>query len=210
MTYFKEGALSTEHLVGRDWSVKPTGGNLDAAYDFLLRVRSDLHYLTRRATDVLRLNVQERVARDLGYTQKNPLQRSEAFMKDYYDHTRNIFQITERITQQFATGESSGRLRALFNFLPVPKTNEEHFEGFFSRHGKLYAEERDIFTREPELMMRAFQLAQERNLDISPDLAELFTRRLRAVTRTYHTRNGPAKCSKPSCRKRERLVGRFG
>ena len=68
-------------------------------------------------------------------SQESPLQRSEAFMKDYYDHTRNIFQITERITQQFATGESSGRLRALFNFLPVPKTNEEHFEGFFSRHG---------------------------------------------------------------------------
>ena len=202
MTYFKEGALSTEHLVGRDWLSEADRRDLDAAYDFLLRVRSDLHYLTRRATDVLRLNVQETVARDLGYSQKNPLQRSEAFMKDYYDHTRNIFQITERITQQFATGESSGRLRALFNFLPVPKTNEEHFEGFFSRHGKLYAEERDIFTREPELMMRAFQLAQERNLDISPDLAELFTRRLRAVTRTYQYAKRPREMFKSILQKK--------
>ena len=91
MTYFKEGALSTEHLVGRDWLSEADRRDLDAAYDFLLRVRSDLHYLTRRATDVLRLNLQERVARDLGYSQKNPLQRSEAFMKDYYEHTRNIF-----------------------------------------------------------------------------------------------------------------------
>ena len=202
MTYFKEGALSTEHLVGSDWLSEADRRDLDSAYDFLLRVRSDLHYLTRRATDVLRLNLQERVARDLGYSQKNPLQRSEAFMKNYYDHTRNIFQITERITQQFATGESSGRLRALFNFLPVPKTNEEHFEGFFSRHGKLYAEERDIFTREPELMMRAFQLAQERNLDISPDLAELFTRRLRAVTRTYQYAKRPREMFKAILQKK--------
>ena len=50
MTYFKEGALSTEHLVGRDWLSEADRRDLDSAYDFLLRVRSDLHYLTRRAT----------------------------------------------------------------------------------------------------------------------------------------------------------------
>ncbi len=191
MTYFKEGALSTKHLVGRDWLSEADRRDLEASYDFLLRVRTDLHYLSGRASDLLHLNVQERLATRLGYAQKNPLQRGEAFMKDYYDHTRNSFRITERITQQFASGESSGRLRALFNFLPLPKIKEEHFEGFFSRQGKLFAEKSDIFAKEPERMMRAFQLAQERNLDISPDLAELFTRRLRAVTRTYQYAKGP-------------------
>jgi [protein-PII] uridylyltransferase len=207
MTYFKEGALSTKHLVGRDWLSEADRRDLEVAYDFLLRVRSDLHYLTRRATDVLRLSLQERIANRLGYAQRNPLLRSEAFMKDYYEHTRNVFRITERITQQFASGESSGRLRALFSFLPVPKTNQEYFEGFSSRQGKLYAQERDIFTKEPELMMRAFQLAQERSLDISPDLAELVTRRLRAVTRTYQYAKQPREMFKCILKKKG-AVGR--
>ena len=42
-------------------------------------------------------------------------------MKDYYDHTRNIFQITERITQQFATGESSEGSAPSSTFCPFQK-----------------------------------------------------------------------------------------
>src|SRR5947207_6276985 len=101
MTYFKEGALTTTHLVGKDWLSEPDRRRLEAAYDFLLRVRTDLHYATKRATEVLHLNMQEQVARRLGYDQKNGQLRSEAFMRDYYEHTRNIFRVTERITEQF-------------------------------------------------------------------------------------------------------------
>ena len=72
-----------------------------------------LHYATKRATDVLHLNMQEQMAHRLGYSQTTALLRSEAFMKDYYEHTRNIFRITERITEQFVSGQSSGMLRAL-------------------------------------------------------------------------------------------------
>ena len=104
MTYFKEGALTTTHLVGRDWLSEADQRRLDAAYDFLLRVRTSLHYETKRATDVLHLNIQEQLARRLQYSQTTALLRSEAFMKDYYEHTRHIFRITERITEQFVRG----------------------------------------------------------------------------------------------------------
>ena len=57
-------------------------------------------------------------------------------------------------------------------------------------------------------MMRAFQLAQERNLDISPDLAELFTRRLRAVTRTYQYAKRPREMFKAILQKKGE-VGRM-
>src|SRR5213079_3493129 len=69
MSYFKEGALTTTHLVGRDWLSEADRRKLEAAYDFLLRVRTDLHYATKRATEVLHLNMQEQVARRLGYDQ---------------------------------------------------------------------------------------------------------------------------------------------
>ena len=191
MTYFKEGALTTTHLVGRNWLSKTEQRRLDEAYDFLLRVRTDLHYENRRSTDVLHLNTQEQLARRLNYPQGTGLLRSEAFMKDYYEHTRNIFRTTERITEQFASGQSSGRLRALFGFLPKAKTKEEHFGEFVSRHGHLHAQHAAIFAENPELMMRSFQLVQERKLDLSPELEEQFARHLRLVTRSFQHAKEP-------------------
>src|SRR6266705_1467462 len=93
ITYFKEGALTTTHLVGKDWLSETDGRRIDRAYDFLLRVRTQLHYTNKRAADVLHLNLQPEVARQLGYLQATPVGRSEAFMKDYYEHTRNVFRI---------------------------------------------------------------------------------------------------------------------
>ena len=114
ITYFKEGALTTTHLVGKDWLSEADRRRIDLAYDFLLRVRTQLHYTNKRATDVLHLNLQPEVARQLGYLQTTPVGRSEAFMKDYYEHTRNIFRITERLTERFATGTAT-TTRRLFS-----------------------------------------------------------------------------------------------
>src|SRR5207244_9380645 len=100
ITYFKEGSLSTNQLVGKDWLSETDRRRIEAAYDFLLRVRTDLHYATGRATDILHLNVQEQIAKRLHYSQQNGQLQSEAFMRDYYEHTRNIFRVTERITAQ--------------------------------------------------------------------------------------------------------------
>ena len=44
---------------------------LERAYDFLLRVRTDLHYLTRRSTDSLTLHFQGQIADRFQYPQKN-------------------------------------------------------------------------------------------------------------------------------------------
>ena len=70
MSYFKEGALTTTHLVGRDWLSESDQRRIETAYDFLLRVRTDLHYATGRATDVLHLNVQEQIAKRLNYSRR--------------------------------------------------------------------------------------------------------------------------------------------
>ncbi|MEY2565364.1 MAG: [protein-PII] uridylyltransferase [Verrucomicrobiota bacterium] len=191
MTYFKEGALTTTHLVGKDWLSEADRRRIEAAYEFLLRLRTDLHYATGRATDTLHFTVQDQIAQRLGYPQKRGTLRNEALMKDYYEHTRNIFRVTERITEQFASGQSSATTRSLFSFLPRPKTREEQVDQFVVRHGQLFAHRPDIFARTPEAMMRVFLLAQERDLDLSPDLADLFTRNLGLVTRAFRNGKGP-------------------
>jgi len=207
MTFFKEGALTTTHLVGKDWLSAADRKRIDAAYDFLLRLRTDLHYATGRATDTLHFNAQDQVAARLGYRQKKGTLRNEALMKDYYEHTRNIFRVTERITEQFASGQSSSITRSLFGFLPLLKTPEENVDSFRIRNRQLFPQHRTDLAKHPESMMRAFELAQERQLDLSPELADLFTRNLGLVTRAFRNADRPREIFK-SIFSRKGEVGR--
>ena len=192
MTYFREGSLSTNQLVGKDWLSESDQRRIEKAYDFLLRLRTDLHYATGRASDVLHINLQEQVARRLNYSPRNGQLRSEALMRHYYEHTRNIFRVTERITEQFVSGYVTNKTRALFSFLPlVGATKTPIGDSFFVRNKHLHPARRDLFRKEPEQMMRAFELAQQRSLDLSPELADLLSRSLRHVTRTYQYARGP-------------------
>ena len=191
MTYFKEGALTTTHLVGKDWLSESDQRRIERAYDFLLRIRTDLHYATGRATDFLHLNMQEQIAKRLNYSSERGQLRSEALMREYYEHTRNIFRVTERITEQFASGRATERTRSLFSFLPLVRSDETRVEPFFIRNGQLNTDQRDLFHKDPAQMMHVFQLAQQRALDVSPDLADLLTRSLRQITRTYQYAKAP-------------------
>ncbi len=185
MSYFKEGALTTTHLVGENWLSESDQRRIETAYDFLLRLRTDLHYLAGRAADVLFLNLQPEIAKRLHYGDQEGRRASEALMRDYYKHTRNIFRVTERITEQFASGYATSRTRSLFSFLPLRRSRQIQLGSFFIRQGQLHTERRDLFKVDPVEMMRAFQLAQEHNVDLSPELEDLLSRSLKQVTRTY-------------------------
>jgi [protein-PII] uridylyltransferase len=192
ITYFKEGSLSTNKLVGKDWLSESDQRRIERAYDFLLRLRTDLHYATGRATDILHMNLQEQVATRVGYSPRKGQLRSEALMRDYYYHTRNILRVTERITQQFVSGHVTSKTRTLFSFLPLTKGHKTPIgDLFFVRNKQLHPARRDLFRNDPEQMMRAFQLAHERDLDLSPELEDLLSRSLRHVTRTYQYARGP-------------------
>ena len=192
ITYFKEGSLSTNQLVGKDWLSESDQRRIERAYDFLLRLRTDLHYATGRATDVLHINLQEQIAKRLHYSPRNGQLRSDALMRDYYDNTRNILRVTERITEQFVRGYVTNKTRSLFSFLPLIRADKTPIgDSFFIRNKQLHPALRDIFRKDPEQMMRAFELALERALDLSPELADLLSRNLGQVTRTYQYARGP-------------------
>src|SRR6476661_4727770 len=192
ITYFKEGSLSTNQLVGKDWLSESDQRRIERAYDFLLRLRTDLHYATGRGTDILHMNLQDQVAKRLGYSPRRGQLRSEALMRDCYNHTRNILRVTERITQQFVSGHVTSKTRALFSFLPLTRGHKTPIgDSFFVRNKQLHPARRDVFRNDPEQMMRAFALAQERDLDFSPELEDLLSRSLRHVTRTYQYARGP-------------------
>jgi len=179
---FHCGANSTARLVEEKVLRERERRTLEEAYDFLLRVRTEMHYQTGRVFDQLNLQLQGKVATGLGYIEKNILRRCEAFMRDYYGHTRQIHLITSlalgRIREQ--RGVKSSILEKL-----IGGGKEEEMGEFLIRHGELFPKSRDIFNQHPPLMMKAFQLAQIRQLKFSAELEDLVKRRLRLVDRTF-------------------------
>jgi [protein-PII] uridylyltransferase len=184
--YFRDGVMSTTKLVERNYISESDQRAIDRAYDFLQRVRNELHYTSRRPADVLTLFLQGQVATQFNYPQKNILRRSEAFMRDYYQYARTIYLTTTRITERFLLpGIQEPEARPIFGFLAKRKIKTEHFDGFYSHGGMIYHESRDIFHQDPYRLMRVFLHAQQRELELSPELQQLIRRRTRLVNRTF-------------------------
>ena len=192
MTFFKEGALTTTHLVGKDWLSEADRKRIEAAYDFLLRLRTDLHYATGRATDTLHLNVQEQIAKRLGYAPKAGHAAERGLMKDYYEHTRNIFRVTERITEQFASGRSSTTTRSLFGFLPRLKTQEERVDYFRIRDRQLFPQRQTDFVKIPgsdDAGLSSWR--KSGSSDLSPELDDLLYPQSRRGDAAFRIRERP-------------------
>ena len=95
-------ALAEANCRSANSSAEAERKQLEAAYDFLLRARTELHYHANRPLDVLGKNLQPAVALGLGYGDRSPSKRIEKFMRDLYTHMRNIFLITRTLEQRMA------------------------------------------------------------------------------------------------------------
>jgi [protein-PII] uridylyltransferase len=184
--YFRDGVMSTAKLVERKYISESDRRAIDRAYDFLQRVRTELHYLSKRPSDLLTLFYQGQMANSFRYPQKNVLRRSESFMRDYYQHGRTIYLTAKRVTEGFLLPDISEKeQKPVFGFLAKRKLKTEQFDGFYS-HGRLiYAENPEIFHEDPFRLIRVFLYAQQRELELSSELQQLIRRRTRLVNRTF-------------------------
>ena len=162
---------------------------LEAAYDFLLRVRTDLHYLAIRSSDALTLYFQGQVADRFRYPQNSTLRRSEAFMRDYYHHARAMALITDTLFERLVQSEnpsagSSGVVAGLLRLLGTG-SRPERFDGFIAYDGLIYPEHGDVFKEDPFRLLRVFEHAQTRDLRLSSELEQLIRRRVRLINRTF-------------------------
>src|ERR1051325_3714986 len=152
ISYFKERVQSTAGLVEKKLLNEAERRQLDRAYDFLLRIRTELHYLNKRSTDVIVLSQQVQLANKLNYPQKNVLRRNEAFMRDYYQHARNIYAMTELLSERLYLG-ANHRSAGIFGFLRKAKpARTGQFDGFYNLDGLIYPESPTIFNQEPPRM----------------------------------------------------------
>lgn len=174
MTYFKLGLRTPAEMQAADQIGAAERKQLEAAYDFLLRTRNELHYVTERPVDVLAANVKPAVASGLGYTARSPRLRVEEFMRDYYTHARNLYLITRTLEQRLALVPSP--VRGLLRFVgrrAKPTVAASELDGFRIVGTQLLAGSRNVFREDPHRLMRAFLYMQQRGLTLHPDLAQL-------------------------------------
>jgi len=182
MTFFKYRTRSLAELEQQEFVGKSERKQLEDAYDFLLRARTELHYEAERAMDVLGKNLQPAVALALGYGDRSPSERIEKFMRDLYTHMRNIFLITRTLEQRMALVALPGRL-SLRRYLP--RREPEPVDGFKFINGEIHAASNRIFRDSPQRLMRVFLHAQQRHMTLHPDLAQLIRSQISLVGREF-------------------------
>jgi [protein-PII] uridylyltransferase len=185
MAFFKYRTRTLQDLQEREFVTVAEQKQLAAAYDFLLRVRTELHYEIPRPTDVLGKNLQPAVAHALNYADRSPSKRIEKFMRDLYTHMRNIFLITRTLEQRMALVTPSTSRLSLRAWLPKRRVVPEVVDGFKFINGEIHAVSSRIFRDSPRRLMRVFLHAQQRRLKLHPDLAQLIRNQISLVDRDF-------------------------
>ena len=99
MTYARHRTLNPKDLIGLGLISKAGWKEVAQAYDFILRVRSEMHYTEKRSEDLLTLRLQGPVATNLGYRHKKLLRRIEALTGDFFSAQRGHELVTDRESQ---------------------------------------------------------------------------------------------------------------
>lgn len=168
-----------QYLIKKKFLTENEKKILEKNYDFLLRVRNEMHYQEKRAQDQLTLRLQGKIAVRFGFKQQNMVRRSEYFMKQYYEKTRDLYLITsavlDRLQSFFTTEQKLG-----FDSLSKIKTVEVRVCVFVIKGDSLFPQNLKIFSN-PLYMMQSFQIAQKDSLQCSQELKDLLKKNLSKI-----------------------------
>jgi [protein-PII] uridylyltransferase len=193
MAFFKYRVRTLGEMQEREFISAAERKQLETAYDFLLSVRNEMHYLAaspKHPSDTLTKALQPTVATNLGYTDRSTSRRLERFMRDLYNHMRNVFLITRTLEERLALLPKQQRLpdiRKLGRFIPAPfkKAPPQVIDGFKFTGGQIHPANSRVFKDQPRRLMRVFLHAQQRGLKLHPDLAQMIRNDLSLVNRTF-------------------------
>jgi len=132
---------------------------LIAAHDFLLRVRSALHFLARFKQDKLSFEQQEQIAERFGYASGDRHAAVDLFMRDYYSNAAVVARTGgEVIARLTAPPEPTGLFARL--------ASRTVRDGVTLSGGQLVAD-RELFEHDPVNVLRVFIDAQRADVGLS-------------------------------------------
>jgi [protein-PII] uridylyltransferase len=185
MAFFKYRTRSLAEMQAQELISEAERKQLGTAYDYLLRVRNELHYHTDRAMDVLNKSLQPAVAHNLGFLDRSPSTRLEKFMREVYTHARNIYLINRTLEQRLALQPAPKRLQFIRGLIGRRREEPQVVDGFKFVDGYIHAATPRVFRDQPRRLMRVFLYAQQRGLRLHPDLAQMIRNQLSLVDRAF-------------------------
>ena len=133
------------------------------AYDFLLRVRNDMHYFFAREVDLLDLENQPIIAKRLGFISQNDDNDGvEEFMRKIYFSFRTIDSVAKTARKRMGIvlpDDVFATMRHLGKRLPANRKFE--IDGFSFYRGEAKALSNYVFQRDPTLLVKVFAMFQE-------------------------------------------------
>jgi [protein-PII] uridylyltransferase len=189
MAYFKYRVKSLEDLQKNRHINKAEYRHLSEAYDFLQRVRNEMHYRKNRAEDKLYKSIQPQIAYGLGFKETSPSKRIEAFMQMVYFHMRQIFLLTRQLEESLALDPKPKAKPFWHKFFPKTKEVEppKPVDGFHIEEEWIRAQSWRVFREQPRRMMRIFLQAQQRGLRIHPRTAQMMRHGLQIIKNSFLT-----------------------
>ncbi|MDH5763832.1 MAG: DUF294 nucleotidyltransferase-like domain-containing protein [Nitrospinota bacterium] len=154
---------------------------LEQSVDFLLRVRSEMHYLKGKKADVLKMSVQRKLAAQLGYDQEEGGGDAESFMRDYFQHATRIRHITEDIFHRCL------EVKPILGNILTQLQQTELGNGFIAKRTKLAMREFDdkLLQNDLSLFLDIFKLCQKHGLQPDPQLKRLIRQNANLVDAYY-------------------------
>ncbi|MEF3366706.1 [protein-PII] uridylyltransferase [Methylocystis sp. 9N] len=150
--------------------------------EFLWRVRCHLHFFTGRAEERLSFDVQNALARRLGYHDRGGLSPVERFMKHYFLVAKDVGDLTAIVCA--ALEERQAKPRAIFErFLQPFRRRRGKAPGgdFVIDHDRISIVDADAFKRDPVNIIRLFWMSDRQGLPLHPDALRAVTRSLRLI-----------------------------
>jgi [protein-PII] uridylyltransferase len=192
MAQVRLGTKTPEDLKAYNYLHKNELRDFLSGYDYLLRVRNILHYLSKRPNDVLSLEMQPKVAYQMGYRHRELLTRVEEFMREYYRHAQNIYRISKLLEHRLALSALDAEDRKL-SFREVIRARRmdrtKMVDGFVLRGRELAYENKEVFEQDPKRLIRVFRHAQVLNATLDFDLESLIRESLATISQEVISSN---------------------
>jgi len=156
------------------------------AYDFLLRVRNELHFRSGRAVDVLALELQPELALGLGYRDQDAAAASETFMREFYFRAQEVQRFTDTFLRRTELVQAApGRIAVATRARAAGPGKRFRILG----RQLLPGPEGVGFGGDPLRLFEVFRVAQEHSVAVGAELKEGVRAQLHSVdadTRASH------------------------
>lgn len=126
---------------------------INGAYDFMLRIRNDLHFLINRKSDQLTFDLQEKISHNLGYKENGEVLAVEQMMRDYYLTASSIRENSEIIIERSFRKEGNKGTRIFAH-------RRKLADGFHIFKGEISVLDKNLFIKDPPAIMKLFELSQ--------------------------------------------------